>query len=89
MTSLAVSPYVGLALLPRGFRNDRKALTTFLVGASIVSLLAAYAYFNAAFVSRASTSALAFVSVPIGQWFAAAVLWGICDFLKRFDHSSA
>lgn len=74
MLLYAITPNVGLALLSRIFRSDRKNFPAFAIGACAISLVGMYAYLDALVLHRSALSGLILLFAPTCQWFAITAL---------------
>jgi hypothetical protein len=82
-----LSPNIGLAFLSLRFKRSIAAFVCFAVGASVISLGGAFAYFDVAFINIDAQGGLVFLFMPIVQWLAILLLLGVCALIALFRPS--
>jgi hypothetical protein len=81
---------IGPAVAPCLIANHRSrqwfSITMFLYLA-VSSIFSGFAYYDAFFLSKSSTAALALVFIPLYQWLAIALLLFLCLGIRRIGRS--
>ena len=80
----AISPYLILTIILRGFRKNKYSTNTAIIGALIIAVTSCALLIDAFFIHIDAQNALVFIFLPIYQWVAFLLLALICFAVGKF-----